>query len=210
VSRLCRTVGPVSKSFKSSKRQIDRLDPQTWIDAGRRALIGGGVASIKIAPLAKTLRVTTGSFYWHFKNVPTFLDALLENWEEANTAPMFDAVAAHPSSAVKQFDALTEVWLAETNYYPMWDSAVRDWARVSPKVEAAVRRIDDKRIKLLHGIFKRLGFAEPCAFVRARITYFHQVGYYALRIVERRADRLRLSSVYRDILRGRPSVLTND
>ncbi len=206
MSRLRRTVGPMDKSLKSSKRQVGRLDPQAWIDAGRNALIGGGVACVKIAPLAHTLRVTTGSFYWHFKNVSVFLDALLQDWEKANTAPMFDAVAAHPGCATKQFDALAGVWLAETTYSPAWDSAVRDWARISPKVEAAVRRTDEKRVRLLHGIFKRLGFVEPHAFVRARITYFHQVGYYALRIRERRADRLRLSPIYRDILRGRPAV----
>jgi hypothetical protein len=38
--------------------------------------------------------------------------------------------------------------------------------------------------------FSRLG--EPEAFVRARITYFHQVGYYAMRISESRRQRLAL------------------
>ena len=139
-------------------------------------------------PLAQMLGVTSGGFYWHFKNLQSLLDALLQDWRKSNTEPMFAAVAAHPDSGARQFDALVDVLDRRTDYSPAWDAAVRDWARVSPKVEAAVRCIDEKRIELLRTVFKRLGFADPKALVRARVTYFHQVGYYALRIVESRAE----------------------
>ena len=35
--------------------------------------------------LAKSMGVTTGSFYWHFKNRREFLDALLDYWEREMT-----------------------------------------------------------------------------------------------------------------------------
>ena len=72
-------------------------------------------------------------------------------------------------------------------------------------MEEAVRRVDDRRIELLHGIFRRLGNGEPEALVRARITYFHQVGYYALRISESPETRRDLLPTYIDLLLGRGS-----
>jgi AcrR family transcriptional regulator len=193
----------MKKSAKMSNRQPLRLGSDAWLRAARAALINGGIGSVKIVPLAKVLGVTSGSFYWHFKSLQSLRDALLQDWKKTNTEPLFAAVAAHSNSGARQFDALVNVWINETNYSPAWDAAMRDWARVSPKVEAAVRRIDEKRIELLRTVFKRLGFAGPKAFLRARVTYFHQVGYYALRIVESRAQRLRLKPLYMEVLRGR-------
>ncbi len=157
---------------------------------------------MKVVPLARKLGVTTGSFYWHFPDLPALHAAMLTDWESTNTEPMFAAVAENPRSAHTQFAALVDVWVDEQGYSPLWDAAVRDWARVSEEVERSVRRVDERRLGLLHTIFTRAGYAEPDALVRARITYFHQVGYYALRIVERASDRQRLKAVYIKALLG--------
>ena len=77
---------------------------------------------------------------------------------------------------------------------------MRDWARVSPEVEAKVRAVDDRRVALLHAIFRRRGEGEPSAFIRARIVYFHQVGYYALHIQESAEERLALLPTYMSLL----------
>lgn len=44
-----------------------------------------GVDGVKVAPLATRLGVTTGSFYWHFKDHRELLDALLDFWERTTT-----------------------------------------------------------------------------------------------------------------------------
>jgi hypothetical protein len=48
-----------------------------------------------------------------------------------------------------------------------------------------------------------MGHAEDEAFVRARIFYFHQVGYYAMDVRESREQRLRLLPLYTKALTGR-------
>ena len=63
--------------------------------------------------------------------------------------------------------------------------------------------MDDLRIAILQRIFARMGHPEDEAFVRARITYFHQVGYYALGVRETREARLRLLPLYLKVLTGR-------
>lgn len=179
----------------------ERLAAEHWIRAARAALIEGGVARVKVEPLATALGVTTGSFYWHFKDREALLDALLQHWEETNTAPLFAAVE-HAPTAEAQLSALVEVWIAEADYSPAYDSAVRDWARVSPSAEAAVRRADAKRIALLQRIFEGFGYDGERAFVRARVTYFHQVGYYAMHIAESREARRHLLPLYLEVLIG--------
>jgi AcrR family transcriptional regulator len=44
-----------------------------------------GADGLKIKALAAALSVTTGSFYWHFKNADDFHRRLLEYWIEWDT-----------------------------------------------------------------------------------------------------------------------------
>ena len=60
-------------------RQLSRVD---WIEAARRQLIISGVDELKVDRLARKMKVTRGSFYWHFKNRKDLLDAVLQLWQE--------------------------------------------------------------------------------------------------------------------------------
>ncbi|HEX4183077.1 MAG TPA: TetR/AcrR family transcriptional regulator [Caulobacteraceae bacterium] len=181
-----------------------RRDREDWVDAARDALIEGGIGKVKVEPLAAVLGVTTGSFYHHFRRRQDLLDALLADWENGNTEPLFRAVRGAGDDPDAQLDALFDAWLAECDYNPAHDSAVRDWARISKPAEAVVRRVDDRRIGLLKSIFVAFGYDEDRAFIRARVTYFHQVGYYAMEIIEPLSIRRRLRPLYREVLVGAP------
>ena len=81
---------------------------------------------------------------------------------------------------------------------------MRDWARVSPAVARVVRRVDNERIGILKQVFLEMGCEREEAFIRARISYFHQVGYYALGVHESLGQRKRLLPLYISYLSGRP------
>jgi AcrR family transcriptional regulator len=175
-----------------------------WVAAARAALIRWGIGGLKVERLAKQLRVTRGSFYWHFRSRDALLSALLKDWEETNTAPIIRAIKAAGDDGHAQFTALVRAWIDETDFDPAYDAALRDWARHSRKAAVVVRRVDAQRIALLEGIFRRLGYAGESSLVRARVTYFHQVGYYALEIKEPKQRRLDLLPLYYEILSGAP------
>ena len=179
-----------------------RLDRADWVRAARNAFVRGGEARVKVDPLASEMGVTTGSFYWHFKNRQELLAEVLADWEATNSAALVDAVRSHEGNPDKQLDALAEVWIGEKSFNPAYDSAIRDWARTSPKVDKVVRQVDDQRITVIQEIFRGFGYDKVDAFVRARITYFHQVGYYTLHVKESRADRIRLKDAYLRALKG--------
>lgn len=173
-----------------------RLSRSDWIAAARAALIASGVESVKVGRVAKTLHVTRGGFYWHFTNLDDLLQALLADWERETNAMFESALTGGHADGASEFRALINGWVDEIDYSPAYDAAVRDWARRSSEVAKSVRRVDNHRIEVIKRIFSDLGFAEDEAFIRARITYFHQVGYYTLGLGESTGERRKLLPLY--------------
>jgi len=170
-----------SRSSRKNGDSRQRLRPEDWLAAAQAELISGGVSAITVGRLARRLRVTRGSFYWHFKDHGDLLRELLRVWEESNTGSFERTVArTKAGGGITEFLAIMDLLVSEKDYSPAFDLAMRDWARTSPEVAKAVRRADERRMDVLHRIFLDIGFADPEALVRARITYFQQIGYYTL------------------------------
>jgi AcrR family transcriptional regulator len=181
-----------------------RLTRDDWIGVARKALVTSGIDDVKVDVLARRIKVTRGSFYWHFESRQDLLNALLEDWETNNRREI-DAIR---SLVAMQGDALLElfrVWLGEDPSFPAFDIAIRVWARKAPAVARMVRKIDDAWIAVLQEQLERRGLTPPESFVRARIMYFHQVGYFAMSIQEDIADRAQLAPYYYTALTGMPA-----
>jgi len=181
-----------------------KVSREEWLDLARKTLIRSGIDAVKVERLATKLGVTRGGFYWFFKSRQELLDALLEDWKAANTRPFFDAVEKAGPDGKEQLDAIVAMYLHEKEFNPAYDSAIRDWARTSQKARRAVEEADESRIGLLTDVFKRMGYEPEEAFIRARVTYFHQVGYYAMGVKEDRKIREHYLPLYTKILAGRP------
>lgn len=190
----------VKRRHQAKKLRLSRDD---WLAAARAALIGKGKDAVKVERLAKTLNVTRGGFYWHFKDRDDLLDALLESWERETTAAFQSTLEQDHPNGMGEFLALVNLWIEEKAYSPAYDTAVRDWARTSDRVARAVKRVDNRRIDILKRIFLDLGFDDDEAFIRARVTYFHQIGYYTLGLGESQRERRKLLPLYVKVLSGR-------
>jgi AcrR family transcriptional regulator len=187
-----------------AERPRARLGSGDWVGAAREALIAGGIAAVKVEPLASSLGVTVGSFYWHFQNREALYSVLLDDWRTANSAAMVRAAELEGVTAEERFGAFINVWVTENGYSSAYDAAVRDWARTSDEVRGTVHAVDAFRVSLLRRIFEDLGYDSDRAEVRARITYFHQVGFYALDLRDDEQTRLRLRPLYVEALRDGP------
>lgn len=179
----------------------DPLSRQHWVNAARDLLIQGGIEHVRIGRLAESLNVTRGGFYWLFSSRDDLLDELLEDWKRTNTL-IFEKILNAERKGIDELEALFSMWLEEDEYSPPYDSAVRDWARMSEVTAKAVKEVDSRRIELMKNIFLDLGYPEDEAFVRARITYFHQVGYYILGLGESREARSLALPLYIKVLSG--------
>ncbi len=185
-----------------TKVPADRgLTTDDWIELAKETLINEGLPGVKVDRLAKKADVTRGGFYYRFKSRQALLDALLEHWQATNHQPIMDALNS-PGTPAERFQTLVSLWVEEREFDPDYDTAIRAWSRVSPKVARAVHLIDDLRIDALKQLFIDAGYREDEAFIRARITYFHQVGYYAMGVRESKKRRKELSELYYRILTG--------
>ena len=201
VPRASRTDRRLTRA-RGARRPRAVLGREDWILAARATLIRDGINAVNVLPLAHRLKVTRGGFYWHFRNRADLLDALLADWEANNTAVFEHLLHDGGGDGHAEFAALVNVWLEESAYDPAWDAAVRQWALQAPPVARVVKRVDERRIALIRQIFVDLGYRDPEALVRARITYFHQVGYYILGLGETPAERMRLLPHYLATLKG--------
>lgn len=182
-----------------------RLTREDWIAFARKTLVQSGIENVKVDRLAKRAKVTRGSFYHHFRDRKDLLAALLRDWEVRNHIE----VAEIRDRWARSEPDLTEIiliWLGEDRGYLDFDMAIRSWARQAREVADVVHRVDAAWIGLLEQLFADSGYQGDDCVVRARITYFHQVGYHALDFPESAEQRLKLVPVYYEALTGKPAT----
>jgi AcrR family transcriptional regulator len=191
------------KKARTPARAKSHLSRQVWIDTARKALIEEGTAGVEINKLAKRLSSSRSSFYWFFKDRAELLEELLKSWRQTGTVLFENILRARDLSGMDKYLAVTNLWIDEKAYQPKWDGAIRDWARISEAVRKVVHVVDQSRIAVLEKIFKEIGYTGKDAHIRARVMYYHQVGYYALGVEESRSQRRSLIPYYRRALTGR-------
>lgn len=172
---------------------------ENWLEAALEILISDGVESVRILTLGRRLGVSRSSFYWYFESRQDLLDQLLQQWRNKNTRFIVERALRPASSITQGVLNVFECWVDERLFNPRLDFAIRAWARHSPDVRAIIDDADNERLEAIRQMYLRQGYHEPDAFVRARVLYFMQIGYYSLEIVEPMKNRLSLVPAY---LRG--------
>jgi AcrR family transcriptional regulator len=178
------------------------LSRSQWVSAARTILIASGIESVKVRKISEKLGVTTGAFYYIYKNLEELHGDLLMDWRKRNTAPFTNAVEETGSDGRAQLLALGRVIMLEEDYDSAYDNAIRGWAHKSCLAREALEEINRYRIDLISSMFETVGFDRKSARVRSKVYYFHQVGYQALRVDESVDARLRNAPYYSEILTG--------
>jgi AcrR family transcriptional regulator len=176
---------------------------EDWLEAALDTLISDGVESVRILTLGQKLGVSRSSFYWYFESRQDLLDQLLELWRNKNTRFIVERALRPAPSITQGVLNVFECWVDQRLYNPRLDFAIRAWARHSADVRAIIDDADNERLEAIHQMFLRQGYHEPDAFVRARVLYFMQIGYYSLEIMEPMKNRLSLVPAYLRSFTGR-------
>jgi AcrR family transcriptional regulator len=153
-----------------------RTPRSAWIDAGLRALAAGGPDAVRIEPLAKTLGVTRGGFYWHFENREALFQEMLATWERRSTDDVLERVEREGGDAkakVRRAGMLT----FSKEMLPI-DLAIRDWARRDRAVARRLRRVDDRRMDYLRSLISTSGADPDDVEARAMLAFSLAIGHH--------------------------------
>ncbi len=166
------------------KGRNEPLGPEDWIAAGLAALADGGVDAVRVDPLAKSLGVTRGSFYWHFRDRAALLTALLDAWGRQQTDGVIARAEALDLPPADTLRALLGFCFADDGRL---ERALRAWATQDAAVARTIAAMDERRTAYLSVLLKASGIPQPNADARARLAYRTWLGDYAL--ADRRQGR---------------------
>lgn len=165
----------------SGNIKVTRSD---WINQALETLISDGIESVRVLPLGQKLGVSRSSFYWYFESRQDLLDQLLKHWRDTNTAAIVERARRPAETIIMGVMSVFECWADERLFDPRFDFAVREWARRSNDVRRMIDQADDERLGAIRDMYRRHGYEDEDAFIRARVLYYMQIGYYVLDLKE--------------------------
>jgi AcrR family transcriptional regulator len=152
------------------------LTRDDWTRAALDAIGEGGVRAVAVDRLAKTLRASRGSFYWHFKDRADLIDAALERWVRENTADLLPELEAIEDPVERLRALLHAVYEQPVDAVELTLAAGSD----DPVVAPVVARVTELRIDAVRRIFTDLGLPAAEAAGRAWLAYAFYIGHHQL------------------------------
>ncbi|MEP3245279.1 MAG: TetR/AcrR family transcriptional regulator [Sneathiella sp.] len=180
---------------KNEKKPLSQLD---WIQAAFRALTEAGPQAIRVEAIARSLKVSKGSFYWHFKDASALRTAMLDHWVEAATADIINTVEDNAPPPANQLRLLVEITtsdLDEPYGGPLAELAIRDWARYDKEAARILARVDRQRLEYGEKLFSRLGQVKETARQNSALLYAALLGLQQLPYSDRVDQRRDLSAL---------------
>ena len=142
---------------------------QEFLRKGLDVLADDGPKSLSAARMARELKLTTGSFYWHFDSVPQFHDALRSYWRDTVIVELVREAKEHADDdPAKGFAKLRD--LIQTRKTYRYDAAMRNWAKTNPDAERIVEAADAWRREVIADFIRATGAEEEKT--RDRVNLF--------------------------------------
>jgi len=152
---------------RGRSRRNSRLSRLDWLEAGQAILCENGIAGLKLAALTRRLRVSTGSFYHHFSDFETYLNALADHFtadQVRDTLRQASEGGADPLTRMRRIRSIS----IKTRLFQL-DSAMRIWAATDARAAATMRNAERIVLAFLAQAFRDLGYARAEAALRARM-----------------------------------------
>lgn len=177
------------------KAGVTRHSRDEWLEAALGILSREGEARIRVRDLCRALGVTTGSFYWHFRNRADFVEGLIRYWGQLYTTALIEQLTQSLLGGKACLIAIAE-GVVQGNL-GRYDTAIRAWAAHEPAIAPLVRKVDRQRLAFVRQQFEDLGFRGAELDMRARtfMTYYS----LELSILVRQSKKTRLDEVRRRV-----------
>jgi AcrR family transcriptional regulator len=156
------------------KIERQRLTAADWELAALEMIAENGLASVAVEPLAKRLKVTKGSFYWHFATREALLAAALKRWSEDDSGDVLARVQAiqDPRERLRTLFRVTSRTVRLHRIYSALLKSV-DHPAVGPIIE----KVSEQRLQFLAKLFADAGLEPTAAAHRARLAFAAYIGF---------------------------------
>ncbi|MDR2334537.1 MAG: TetR/AcrR family transcriptional regulator [Burkholderiaceae bacterium] len=154
----------------------ESLSASDWIDAAWDAIGTHGMAGVRVEALATKMKVTKGSFYWHFKDRDALIDAVVQRWLEVFSIKTMESALKGGAAADERLWQLFERVVKELS--TAHSAVLRLWARNSPKLMTVLHAEHEKRMGFVSRAFRELGFDERESLLRADMYLSLLMGEY--------------------------------
>jgi AcrR family transcriptional regulator len=172
----------------STRTSLTRED---WIHAAQHVLVTSGVDAVRVDTLAKELKITRGSFYYHFKSRGELLEGILGNWRSRATEDVILQLRTAHTSPLQQLQRLLEL---PSHGQTARDAAaielgIRAWARRDDKARQAIDEVDRYRLNYIEGLLIQADVTQSEACDRAYLIYAYQISLSLLHSEDTAQDR---------------------
>ena len=150
----------------------DRLTKPDWITHGLRTLANDGANALKVGPMAAKLKVSRGSFYWHFRDIADFRSQLLRSWQERSTDQIIRELEAGKAEPDRLKHLTKRAFAAKRDL----DRAIRSWAAEDEDVAKIVASVDARRVAYIAKMLVAAGVESKKALPRAAFMYWAYLG----------------------------------
>jgi AcrR family transcriptional regulator len=188
---------------------VKRLTAQDWIEFGLARLAHEGFGALKADVLARKLGVSRGSFYWHFADLGTFHERVINHWKQVATEAIIADIERYESHE-DRLDALLRHAFGQS---VALEIRMRAWAEHNAEVARALDDIDRRRRKYIEQLLLEVGIAPPLAATRTQVLYWTYLGaaWSRSRLTGERLDRIvaELKWIALDRHSAKPAVIEN-
>ena len=169
---------PATTPVDSGRSDRPSLNADAWAAAALDAIAEKGLDGVAVEPLARSLGVTKGSFYWHFANREALLARALERWEAQETDDLFEhaARATTPLERVQRLISGVNASKRASRIYQALSCASDD-----PAIADYVRRVSERSLNFLIESYAALGLSTHDARQWALLTYSVYLGTLQIR-----------------------------
>lgn len=138
------------------RRFGDEESKVPYFEAGLKLLAEHGAPGLKLTAVCQELDVTTGGFYYYFKNLKHYVDELLDYWFDLSSTELVRTAEAEADPWTR-----LRILLSGAVSLPhQAESAIRHWASSDAGVASVLAKADYERTEVFRSTLAQLGLSE--------------------------------------------------
>lgn len=141
---------------KPTAQEASRLTRDDWLDEAFKAVVDGGFDTVKVLSLAEKLKVTRGSFYWHFTDHADLINSLLMRWKVAQLELDAKLKLQQSGDALKDLDLVVDAAFLQAGSELenlRFEQAMRALSHHNPVAAQLLVEVDANRMDLFQSKF---------------------------------------------------------